>query len=304
MSSALFSIITPCYRGTATLRRAYESLAAQYGGAIQFEWILVDDFSDDNNQTVALIEELCRVAPFPTKTVFLKKNYYGSRSTSVGAAVATGEYVLILDQDDMIAKDALRIFKELIDKYSSVANVIGICGRCVDMQGRLIGTRMPRDEILANELEIRHVYKTRGEMWQCTRREIVQEYFSDFVPGDVNGYAWTRIARKFQYVYTDRIVRQYDTGNPLSVSNTRKLGNIDAKIKLLHYYLVNNQDYLERDRFSLVMYLQQYLRLTSHIGLSLNVAISKVAPQQRYWAFAIAPLARLRAALDRTLKRV
>ncbi len=304
MSKILFSIITPCYRGTTTLKRTYDSLLAQCGVGLNFEWILVDDYSNDDNQTVSLIKELCRVAPFPTKTIFLDKNYLGSKSTFLGANIAEGEYVLILDQDDMLTKDALQVFKNLIERYCTVQNVVGVCGRCIDTKGQFIGTKMKWDEIISNELEIRHIHKIRGEMWQCTKREVIQKYFSDFVPGDVNGYAWTRIARKFQYVYTNKTVRLYDTSNPLSLSNAGKIKYLDVQVDMLRYYLVHNHDYLRHDWLMLMKYLRQYIRFTSHMGISVKLAISTLPMEQRYLAFIVAPLGRLRAAVDRKLRRV
>lgn len=304
MSGILFSIITLCYRGTTTLQRTYDSLLSQCGAGINFEWILVDDYSNDDNQTVSLIKELCRVAPFPTRTVFLEKNYVGSKSAFLGANIAGGEYVLILDQDDMLTKDALQVFKDLIERYRSVQNVVGVCGRCIDIKGQFIGTPMKWDEIISNELEIRHVHKIRGEMWQCTKREVVQKYFSDFVPGVANGFAWTRIARNFQYVYTNKTVRVYDTDNPLALSKTRKLKYVDVQVDMLRYYLVHNHDYLRHDWFMLIKYLRQYIRFASHMGISVKLAISRLPVEQRYLAFAVMPLGKLRAAVDRRQRRV
>ncbi len=279
-------------------------MLTQCGVGINFEWILVDDYSNDDNQTVLLIEELCRVAPFPTKTVFLDKNYFGSKSAFLGANIAEGDYVLILDQDDMITKNALQVFKDLIERYRSIQNVVGVCGRCIDTKGKFIGTRMQWDEIISNELEIRHVHKIRGEMWQCTKRAVVQKYFSDFMPGYTNGFAWTRIARKYQYVYTNKTVRRYDTGNSLSLSNAKRIKYIDARIDMLRYYLVHNHDYLKHDWFMLIRYLRQYFRLTSHMGISVKLAISTLPSEQRYLAFAVAPFGKLKAAVDRRQRRV
>ena len=65
----LFSIITPCYNSSKTLSRTYESLLKlDYK---DFEWILIDDFSQDNGETKKLILELVEKAPFKVKYKFL-----------------------------------------------------------------------------------------------------------------------------------------------------------------------------------------------------------------------------------------
>jgi len=311
MSKFLFSIITPCYRGTNTLKRTFDSLQLQCNNDISFEWILIDDYSNDNNQTISLIKELCEIATFPTKTVFLEKNYYGSQSTFTGANIAEGLYIIILDQDDMLVKNGLQVFKNLIDKYEYDENIVGVCGRCIDMNDQLIGTSMKFEEKISNELEIRHIYKIHGEMFQCTKREVILEYFSDFLPGYTNGYAWMRIARKFQYVYTNKIVRRYDTINPLSYTNSKEIKYINALIDMLRYSLVNNYDYLKYDKYQLFRKIMQYGRFSFHNGVSVKKVISTLLVEQRYLVIAIMPFSLLRYWIDlmlnpkfRALKKV
>ena len=311
MSKFLFSIITPCYRGTNTLKRTFDSLQLQCNNDISFEWILIDDYSNDNNQTISLIKELCEIATFPTKTVFLEKNYYGSQSTFTGANIAEGLYIIILDQDDMLVKNGLQVFKNLIDTYEYDENIVGVCGRCIDMNDQLIGTSMKFEEKISNELEIRHIYKIHGEMFQCTKREVILEYFSDFLPGYTNGYAWMRIARKFQYVYTNKIVRRYDTINPLSYTNSKEIKYINALIDMLRYSLVNNYDYLKYDKHQLFRKIMQYGRFSFHNGVSVKKVISTLLVEQRYLVIAIMPFSLLRYWIDlmlnpkfRALKKV
>jgi len=285
------------------LCRTYVSLLNQYCSVVKFEWILVDDFSNDDDQTVSLINELCVLAPFPTKKLFLDKNYCGVKSAFLGANIAEGEYVLILDQDDMITKNALIVFKDIVGRYRSEQSIAGACGRCIDMKGRFIGTRIKQNEIISNELEMRHIHKIRGEMWQCTKREIIQEYFSDLKPGYAHGHAWTRIARKYRYIYTNSIVRQYDTDNPLSTSNAKKIVCVNARVDMLRYQLVYNHDYLRHDWLTLIKRVAQYIRLSSRIGVNANLAISVLPAEQRYLGFAVAPLAILIAAIEGCFRR-
>ncbi|MEY3788328.1 MAG: hypothetical protein RIQ94_622 [Pseudomonadota bacterium] len=304
MPKFLFSIITPCYRGTNTLKRTFDSLQYQCNSDISFEWILVDDYSNDDNQTISLINQLCDQAPFPTKTIFLGENYYGSRSTFLGANIADGEYIIILDQDDMLMEDGLLVFKSLIDRYKSEENIAGVCGRCINMDNKLIGSITKWDEIVSNELEIRHIYKVRGEMFQCTKRDIVLEYFCDFLPGYTNGYAWMRIARKFQYIYTNKVVRRYDTINPLSHSNSKKIQHINAQIDMLRYHLLNNNDYLKQDTISLIRNILQYIRMSFDSGLNIKQVVLILLKEKQYIALPILPLGLLRNYIDNKTKRI
>ena len=85
----LLTVITSCYNSTMTLRRTYESLLAQADS--EFEWILVDDCSNDDGATRQLIKQLAAEAPFSVKYHFLDKNYFASKSTATACALAEGE---------------------------------------------------------------------------------------------------------------------------------------------------------------------------------------------------------------------
>jgi len=265
----LFSIVTLCYRAADTLPRTYESLLRQKRSDCEFEWVLVDDFSNDDDSTASMMRHFQRSAPFAVKTVFLEKNYVGSRSAYEGSRVASGDYVLILDQDDMLTDNALEIYRSVLGKYSGTENekIAGVCGRCQNMQGKFIGTKSKWAEKVSNELEIRHVEKIRGEMFQCTKREIIERFFSDVKPGYSNGYAWTRIAREYDYVYTSSVVRIYNTENSASISHTGKLKYLREDFEMNHYYLNHNYDYLKHDWYYRVRATVRHFRLGLHLGL-------------------------------------
>jgi len=299
-----FSIVTACYRGTRTLARTYQSLDNLNTQGVEFEWILIDDFSNDDGKTEALIRSLQEQASFPTKSKFLDSNHYGAKSAYEGAKLATGDYLIILDQDDLLTPDALVIFKDLIEKYKTESNFAGVCGRCSDMSGRLIGTPSPWAEKISNELEIRHHYKIRGEMFQCTKRELIEEYFYDFKPGYTNGYVWTRIARKYRYLYTSALVRVYDNQNPQSMTHAPKLKYLTANIFQYGYYLNKNIDYLKADPLFLGRYLLQYLRLSMHEGLGFSEVLRSLVVDLKYSAIALYPFAYLRTIIDKKKGRV
>lgn len=275
--SIIFSIITPCYKGKNFLPRVYSSLLRQ-GVAFSFEWIIVDDFSNDNGETSAVIEKIQQESAFPIQVIYLKENFYGSQSTYTGATHAKGEYTIILDQDDMLADNALEIFSSYISSYKTSPNFAGVCGRCIGPNGEVIGTPTGWQEKLSNELEIRHVDKVRGEMFQCTKTKLISEYFYGMKPGYTNGWAWSRIAKKYQFLYTNKIVRLYDTENPESTSNLKKLIYLDAQFEQSSEYIVGNASYLLRDKVACIRMLIQWTR----VGLHLNkryAQLLKIVPK-------------------------
>lgn len=216
----LFSIITPCYKSTATLERTFESLLNLNNS--NFEWILIDDCSPDDGKTRALIMQLAEKAPFTVKYKFLEENHFGSRSTYEASLIASGEYACILDHDDQLMPDALYIVSGLLKQYSA-DNIAGVCGRCLNENNKIIGNLFNNDVVISNEGSVRFKLNIKGEMLQFTRVELLKIYFSEMKPGYTNGYCWARISESYNYIYTNQILRIYDTAYEGSYSNNKSI---------------------------------------------------------------------------------
>lgn len=293
-----FSLLTECYQGADFLPALYESLLAEHATGWRFEWILVDDCSNDGGRTVSLMERYAAIAPFPVKTVCLDKNHYGSLSVERGVKVAEGDYIILLNQDDFLSPSALDVFDRLIDQYEEVSDFAGVCGRCVDLDGNLIGTPFQWQHALSNELEIRHVHKIRGELFQCTKKELIAAYFRDLKPGYTNGHAWAKIARRYRYAYTNDVVRIYNTVNPDSMSNQKTIKNVEVLSESYLYYVKNNVDYLRKDWRSYFILLVHSLRFAMHSNRGLREVTSDMATDLRLATIVAYPVAAYLARQD------
>ncbi len=103
----LLSIITPTYNRGHLLKNCYDSLKAQTDS--RFEWIIVDDGSNDSTKEV--------VESFLADDIGMKITYVskanGGKHTALNASHPHihGDYVLILDSDDTLTEDAVsRVF--------------------------------------------------------------------------------------------------------------------------------------------------------------------------------------------------
>ncbi len=205
----VISVITNCYNSTATLEKTYESLLMQ---TVQnFEWLLVDDCSSDGGKTRDLIRYIAENAPFPVKYKFLTINHYGSRSTYTACTMATGIYACILDHDDQLEQNALEKVMFYIEKYKNNKDFVGVCGRCVNEKGALIGGRFPFDAKISTESEIRFKYRNTSELLQFTKTDVLKEFFSKMKRGYTNGFCWLNICQTYKYLYVNDVFRIYDT---------------------------------------------------------------------------------------------
>lgn len=90
------SVVIPCYRCSATIGRAVESIAKQTQNPA--EVILVDDASDDG--TWSVLQEIARVYPGWITVLQLNKNQGAASARNAGWEVASQPYIAFLDADD------------------------------------------------------------------------------------------------------------------------------------------------------------------------------------------------------------
>ena len=89
MSEPFFSVIIPTHNGAGRIRKALESCAAQ--SFRDFETIVICDACDDNTADIA--REY-------TSIVLEVNNHRDGLTRNAGLDIATGKYILFLDDDD------------------------------------------------------------------------------------------------------------------------------------------------------------------------------------------------------------
>lgn len=106
----LVSVIVPCYNQEEYLSEALDSVLSQ--SLSKWECIIVNDGSPDNTEEVAK-----RYCSKDTRIKYSKKENGGvSSARNAGINMASGEYILPLDADDLIDKTylekAVKVFRE------------------------------------------------------------------------------------------------------------------------------------------------------------------------------------------------
>lgn len=133
----MITVLTATYNRAYTLPRLYESLERQ--GSKSFEWVVVDDGSVDG--TLSLLEEYQEKSTFPIKVV-QQENAGKHIAINTGVSAARGDWIFIVDSDDLLAHDAIEsVFSDLYNCGSD--NTLGYCYRKADLAGVLIGNKIP-----------------------------------------------------------------------------------------------------------------------------------------------------------------
>lgn len=99
------SVIITCYNYKDFIVDAMNSVLRANSGDLAIELVVVDDASRD--QSSSLIKEWMAEARFPMQLLRNHWNVGVSKSRNIGISKARGEFVFILDADNLIAPDAL-----------------------------------------------------------------------------------------------------------------------------------------------------------------------------------------------------
>ena len=198
------TIITPIYNRAALLETCYHSLAQQT--CMDFEWIIVDDGSKDNTKEVAAaIKE--KEHRFDIIYVW-KEN--GGKHTALNAAhpYIHGKYVLILDSDDTLTKDAVALTLAAWAKWD--------CHPEVGIVTLLKGKDQDHPNCWAKDenrpvdiMSYPRICPVSGDACEVIRTELFLRYpFPEF-PGErflSEGALWGRVSFTHQCVYINRVI--------------------------------------------------------------------------------------------------
>jgi glycosyltransferase involved in cell wall biosynthesis len=95
----ILSVLIPVYNSAQTLQETLDSVKTSYNHEI----IIIDDCSDDNGKTHALLERLAE----KHTVLYQEKNQGPGAALTRGAQVAKGKYLMQLDSDDILTEGAL-----------------------------------------------------------------------------------------------------------------------------------------------------------------------------------------------------
>ena len=189
----LLTIFTPTYNRAYSLERLYKSLVTQ--SLKDFEWLVVDDGSTDN--TEELINKF--VSDNKVKICYFKQENGGKhRAINRGAAMAQGDYFLIVDSDDYLTSDAVESIKREWIKVCTRSDISGICFRKINYStNEIIGKAFPKDKLFATTFDIYYNWKIRGDKAEVFRTSLIRKNPFPEISGErfmTETYVWNKIA--------------------------------------------------------------------------------------------------------------
>lgn len=196
------SIITPTYNRGHLLRKCYESLLTQTD--TDFEWIIVDDGSTDDTESVA---NQFNSRNFPI--IYVRKEN-GGKHTALNAShpYIHGKYVLILDSDDYLTDNAVEQIRSGWKKWTDNASV----GMVTFLKGSSTDDPNCTAPIANEPVDIlrykRNVIRST-DCCEVIRTELFLKYPFPVFEGEhfVSECAlWNRVARTHKCVYINEVI--------------------------------------------------------------------------------------------------
>lgn len=160
------SVVMPAYNtAEAFLRQAIESVLAQ--SYPHWELCIADDASTEPHVR-AVLEEYMRRDP-RIKVVFREENGHISAASNSALALASGEYVALLDHDDELVRHALHLVVEAINQNPS-AQILYSDEDKIDEQGKRADPHFKPDwnpDLFFSQNYVSHLGVYRRELLQC-----------------------------------------------------------------------------------------------------------------------------------------
>lgn len=202
----MITVFTPTYNRAYILPQLYRSLQQQT--CYNFEWLIVDDGSQDNTENV--VKEWQREAnSFPI--IYVKQSNGGKhRAINTGLARAHGEWFFIVDSDDWLPANAVEKIFQYAQQVAEDTHFAGICGFRANKENRPFGNCDTITTVLdVSMIEIRQKYHIKGDMAEVFKTDILRQFpFPEFEGEKFLNEAvvWNKIAEKYVLRYIPEIL--------------------------------------------------------------------------------------------------
>lgn len=223
--NVLVSIIVPVYNVEKYVKSCIDSIISQ-GLMSEIELILVDDGSTDKSGKIIETYSDCAV-------IVHKENGGLASARNAGLEVATGQWVMFVDSDDILAEGSISALFKAINDYND-ADMIVYNARRIDEEGKL------GDKLL---------FSFENDFTMLDDAYALKEYlFNEYAQYKRGWEAWSRLYRKsvieqykLRFQDTKKIFAEDLLFSLQYLSHTKKVAYI---CNIIYLYRVNSQSIL------------------------------------------------------------
>lgn len=238
----MLTVITPTYNRADCLMNLYDSLLRQ--NSREFEWIVIDDGStDDTEERMKRLQE--QESGF---SILYKRQENGGkhRAVNAGVSLAKGDFVFIVDSDDLVAEGAIEKIEKWTKEIGNAENFAGVSGTKSRMTGEILG-EYPKGIPFVDATNLQRIpKKLKGDKAEIYRTSLLKKYPFPEIAGETflpESVVWDEIAHDGYQIrwYPDiLIITEYrEDGLTKNINRTVRenfKGYTLAKQKIFHYY--------------------------------------------------------------------
>jgi len=272
------TVCTATYNFEMFLHRVYESLQKQTYR--DFEWVIVDDASDDN--TEQLVKGwISNKDFFYIKYIKLPENRGKMHATNQGVIAASGKFFLDIGGDDALKPYTLKHFVEQWNKIDKLLKpkIAGLVANIEDQFGNMVGTNFPESPLICDYFERTFKYKIKGDKCSLYKTDVMREFpYYDKVDKHVmNSATFFDIAYKYKlYCFEDSLYIYYRNENRNTLSHkTHKLRFIKGRQFYAERRINKYFDRIPSNIFKFFTFIS-YFRYSAHSSMSIIEMIRRI----------------------------
>lgn len=203
----LITVFTPTYNRAHLLPVLYGSLCGQIFS--DFEWLIVDDGSTDNTKDIIdsfIKEKKIRI------NYFWKENGGKHKAINYGVPKAGGELFFIVDSDDKLPSDALKIVADNYEFIRGKNDFAGVCGLKAYFNGDLLPGIINYDVLECKGIDYHYRRgANRGSdiAEYVVRTEVLKEFkFPEYEDENfcAESAVWNPIGNNYKYRYINKVI--------------------------------------------------------------------------------------------------
>ena len=242
----LISVIIPCYNGEQYIEKTLQHVLSQT--FTNWECIVVDDGSSDNSKEIINAFE-----NLDNRIIYYYQDNQGlSGSRNSGTKISKGKYIYYLDADDLIDKNTLQNFVNLIPHNTDIIfgktaltdghnkNIIGYLEHFLPVNQKLANTNYKLVPMVLNDKVSCVAHNRLYKKAFITKHNLA---FKDRLLHEDELWFFETLINCQSIILSDQTTYYYNTGNQNSITNNFSIKNTKAYLDILDtiyqkYYLI------------------------------------------------------------------
>lgn len=206
-NTPIISVIIPTFNGSHYLRKAILSAMPESQGVKDLEIIVVDDKSNDNSY------EIAKSFPSPVRAFKLKNNGGVANARNFGISKSRGQYIALLDQDDMFLPNKLKTQLAVMHSDPSLVLCHGNISVINDIDEIIphdtLGHRNPppSGEVTSSLFQWNHVIACTA--FFCKDAYLKVGEFNTKTWGTDDYEMWLNLSLQGKFKYINEVISQY-----------------------------------------------------------------------------------------------